>query len=282
MQNYDLVGDIHGHADPLHRLLGKLDYAEIEGVFRHPDRKMIFVGDFIDRGPEQREVLRIARSMCEAESASAILGNHEFNAMGWAATNDDGDFLRPHSEKNKHQHAKFLRQLQADSSDHQEAIRWFRSLPVWLELPGLRVVHACWHEPSRAALRPYLDEQGRFTEAGFRESYRRGSKAHAAADILLKGPSNACLREFIFSTRTGTSGKKFASVGGTKTPQRFERQPSGWMDGKMSCPIRNFRGTFGILKANRCSLATIGWMAHQQLPRRTQRVSILVSRRRAI
>ena len=50
IQGYDLVGDIHGHADPLHRLLEKLDYAEVEGVFRHPERKMIFVGDFIDRG----------------------------------------------------------------------------------------------------------------------------------------------------------------------------------------------------------------------------------------
>jgi hypothetical protein len=45
---------------------------------------MIFVGDFIDRGPQQREVLRIARAMCEAGSASAVLGNHEFNAIGWA------------------------------------------------------------------------------------------------------------------------------------------------------------------------------------------------------
>ena len=50
------MGDIHGHADPLHRLLHKLDYAEIDGVFRHPEREMIFVGDFIDRGPQQREV----------------------------------------------------------------------------------------------------------------------------------------------------------------------------------------------------------------------------------
>jgi hypothetical protein len=38
----------------------------LEDVFRHPERQMIFVGDFIDLGPHQREVLRIARSMCEA------------------------------------------------------------------------------------------------------------------------------------------------------------------------------------------------------------------------
>jgi Calcineurin-like phosphoesterase len=182
------VGDIHGHADPLRRLLHKLDYGEVEGVFRHPDRKMIFVGDFIDRGPEQREVLRIARTMCGAGSARAVLGNHEFNAIGWAAQNQDGWFLRNHSEKNARQHAKFLQQFEENSAAHQAAISWFKSLPVWFDLPGLRVVHACWHEPSREDLMSLLDERGCLTETGIRESYRHGTAAHTAIKILLKGP----------------------------------------------------------------------------------------------
>jgi hypothetical protein len=148
IQGYDLVGDIHGHADALHRLLHNLNYTEVEGVFRHPQRKMIFVGDFIDRGPRQREVLRIARSMCDAGAARAVMGNHEFNAIGWAAENSDGKFLRSHSEKNASQHAKFLRQIEEDSAGHKEAVRWFRSLPIWLELPGLRAVHACLRAPA--------------------------------------------------------------------------------------------------------------------------------------
>ena len=82
VQGYDLVGDIHGHADALHRLLRALDYVEIEGVFRHPVRQMIFVGDFIDRGPQQREVLQIARSMCEAGIAKAVMGNHQRDRVG--------------------------------------------------------------------------------------------------------------------------------------------------------------------------------------------------------
>ena len=185
---YDIIGDIHGHADPLKRLLAKLDYAEIGGAFRHPERRVIFVGDFVDRGPEQRTVLGLARSMCDAGSAYAVLGNHEFNAIGWAERNGAGDFLRPHSAKNERQHAEFLRQLGAGSSDHDEALRWFRTLPLWLELPGLCVVHACWHEPSRAALIPFLDERGCLTHTGLQESCRRGSEAHAAVEILLKGP----------------------------------------------------------------------------------------------
>ncbi len=156
------------------------------GGKRHVDH--LIRSDFIDRGPEQREVLRIARTMCETGVASAVMGNHEFNAIGWAAMHEDGEFLRNHSEKNARQHVKFLQQIEENSADHQNALRWFRSLPLWLELPDLRVVHACWHEPSRAALMPFIDEDGRFTEAGVLESYRRGSDAHAAIEILLKGP----------------------------------------------------------------------------------------------
>jgi hypothetical protein len=121
---YDLVGDIHGHADALHRLLRELDYAEVEGVFRHPERQMIFVGDFIDRGPQQREVLRIARSMCDAGAARAVMGNHEFNAIGWAALDKDGAFLRSHSAKNANQHSKFLVQVE-ESLSALEPRTWF-------------------------------------------------------------------------------------------------------------------------------------------------------------
>lgn len=187
-QHYDIIGDVHGHADALRQLLVKLGYAERQGAFRHKTRKAIFVGDFVDRGPHQREVLRIARCMCEAGTASAVLGNHELNAIAWATKDGEGGFLRRHSEQNAAQHADFLRQLGEGSSDYYEALQWFRQLPVWLELPGLRVVHACWHEPSRAALAPHLDERQRFTDGGLREALRRGSEAYMAAEILLKGP----------------------------------------------------------------------------------------------
>jgi len=152
-QYYDIIGDIHGHAHALRRLLVKLGYAEWQDVFRHDSRKVIFVGDFVDRGPQQMEVLRIARNMCEAGTACAVLGNHEFNAIGWATSDGSGGHLRRHSKKNNGQHAEFLSQLGEGSLDHGNAIDWFRQLPVWLDLPGLRVVHACWHDQSRVALR---------------------------------------------------------------------------------------------------------------------------------
>ena len=83
MDGYDIIGDIHGHATKLEELLENLGYDAADGVYRHPTRTVIFVGDFIDRGPEQREVLQIVRSMCDAGSAQAVMGNHEFNALGF-------------------------------------------------------------------------------------------------------------------------------------------------------------------------------------------------------
>jgi hypothetical protein len=77
--------------------------------------------------------------MCEADTASAVLGNHELNAIAWATPNGQGGFLREHSTKNAAQHAAFLDQLGERSPEYDNAINWFRQLPVWLELPGLRV-----------------------------------------------------------------------------------------------------------------------------------------------
>ena len=80
---YDIIGDIHGHADELVELLQKLGYKESSQVFRHPSRQVIFCGDFIDRGPRIRDTIAIARNMCEANAAQAVMGNHELNALAF-------------------------------------------------------------------------------------------------------------------------------------------------------------------------------------------------------
>jgi len=51
---YDIIGDIHGHADELRALLNKLGYTESKGTYSCHGRKVIFVGDYFDRGPKFR------------------------------------------------------------------------------------------------------------------------------------------------------------------------------------------------------------------------------------
>lgn len=186
---YDLIGDIHGHAAPLKALLKKLGYQECEGVWQHASRKVIFVGDFIDRGPEQVEVVRIARAMIESGNALAVMGNHEFNAVAWTVPDAEqpGEFLRPHSDRNRTQHSDFLAQVGEGSALHQSIIDWFRTLPLFLDLPGLRVVHACWHAPSIEQLQSYLDASGALLDDAWPSVARKGAAGFDALEVVLKG-----------------------------------------------------------------------------------------------
>jgi len=156
---HDLIGDIHGHADSLQQLLGKLGYARRDGVYRHPDRQAIFLGDFIDRGPKIRETLEIVRPMIDSGAALAVMGNHELNALAFHTPdpNTSGEHLRPHNEKNSNQHAETMRQVPA--GELASYLGWFRTLPLWLDLDGLRVVHACWDDTRMAKITgPITDE----------------------------------------------------------------------------------------------------------------------------
>ena len=140
---YDLIGDIHGHADCLVNLLEKLGYKKSGDVFHHSSRQVIFLGDFIDRGPKIREVLSIAKNMVDNGTALAVMGNHELNAMAYHTKDpaNPGHFLRPHNDKNTAAHKATIDQLGEDLNFY---IDWFRTLPLWLDLPELRVVHGCW------------------------------------------------------------------------------------------------------------------------------------------
>src|SRR5688500_1090957 len=98
---YDLIGDVHGDADRLTRLLEMLGYRATGGAMRHPSgRRAVFVGDLLDRGPKVVETLRLARAMVEAGSALMVLGNHEFNLVCLMTPDGNGGFLRPHTERN--------------------------------------------------------------------------------------------------------------------------------------------------------------------------------------
>ncbi len=100
MEGYDLIGDIHGHAQELQQLLKQLHYTLNDvGVYTHAKgRRVIFCGDLIDRGPDAREVLQIVRSMVDNGSALIVMGNHEYNMICYH-TWVDGHFLRPHTAK---------------------------------------------------------------------------------------------------------------------------------------------------------------------------------------
>ncbi|MCE9531337.1 MAG: metallophosphoesterase [Planctomycetes bacterium] len=184
---YDLIGDIHGHADKLVQLLETLGYRDRNGRFVHSERQVIFLGDFIDRGPKIFEVLQIVRGMVDAGSALAIMGNHEWNSLAFHTriADDHEEYVRPRREKNIRQHYQTLTQVTGRHSE--EALAWYRTLPLWLDLDGLRAVHACWDPPSMQLIEQALQEHGGLTDSFLRATYAKNSPLFKAVEIVLKG-----------------------------------------------------------------------------------------------
>jgi hypothetical protein len=183
---YDLIGDIHGHAAALERLLGLLGYSRHGGVHRHPSRQVIFLGDFIDRGPAIRETLALVRAMVEAGTARAVMGNHELNALAFHTPDPHapGEHLRRHNEMHSRQHAETVRQL--PGAQLTDALDWFRTLPLWLDLDGFRVVHACWDEMLAARVADHLGEPP-VTDDFLLAACHRDGPLFRPVETLLKG-----------------------------------------------------------------------------------------------
>lgn len=69
---YDIIGDIHGYGHELKALLLELGYSRHKLGYRHPDRKVVFVGDLVDGGPAIREVIEIGRAIVDAGDTLAV------------------------------------------------------------------------------------------------------------------------------------------------------------------------------------------------------------------
>ncbi|WP_338020071.1 metallophosphoesterase [Rhodopirellula sp. P2] len=166
---YDIIGDTHGHADELKALLSDLRYSSRRRGYRHPDRKAVFVGDFVDRGSAIGEVVEIARAMVDAGDALAVMGNHECNAIAFHTprpgkpwSGKTSEWFPAHADRNFKQHQATLDQLSpANSPTRSPGSKRFRLRlrsvgSVWLTLRGRNgtstVSTKRW--PTRADSRP--------------------------------------------------------------------------------------------------------------------------------
>ena len=97
---YDVIGDIHGHYDCLIDVLKQMDYNpdDVKAIKSH---QLIFLGDYIDRGPKARETVELVKAYVEKAGAIALMGNHEFNAICYTLKNDfSAGYLRKHTIEN--------------------------------------------------------------------------------------------------------------------------------------------------------------------------------------
>lgn len=193
MRIIDFIGDVHGHAKALADLLSELGYFEHGCGFRHPDpsRQAVFLGDYIDRGPQQHLTLSIVRAMRDAGDAICLMGNHEFNALAYATADGRGGYLRPHNAANDRQHAAFLSELPFGSSWHRDMIAFFKSLPVIYDDGAARAVHAAWIDPAIAQVAPALNGKFALQEERLSEALTFGTELNAALETILKGPEQS-------------------------------------------------------------------------------------------
>lgn len=204
----DVIGDIHGHHLELVALLDELGYVYRHGAYRHsnPERKAVFLGDLVDRGPGQLETLDVVRRMVDAGTAHVIMGNHEHGAIGWFHRDplDPSRHLRNHGSKNRAQHAAFLAAIDGDADLHSEWIAWMETMPLFLDLPQIRCIHACWH-PRHVELVRNLPGtvDGVISHDAMIDSFRKGHQLNHTVDILIRGPEIDLPEGFGFHDHSG-------------------------------------------------------------------------------
>lgn len=139
----DIIGDVHGEIDALRRLMRRLGYRN-GGV--HPEgRKLVFVGDLTDRGPNSPAVIRLVTRLFDEGLALGVLGNHDLNLL--LSQHKHGNhwfFGEPESLDRKD--PTITPQALANERMRCCTLRLFRRFPLVLHNHKVRIVHAGWNE----------------------------------------------------------------------------------------------------------------------------------------
>jgi len=121
-----VIGDIHGCLRPLQRLL--------ERIAPQPGDQVVFIGDYIDRGPQSREVVDYVLGL--PYRCVFLLGNHEKMLLDFLAGHDEGIYL-PNGG------LATLESYGGDFSNIPQAhLSFFESLRPMYETPEYLFVHA--------------------------------------------------------------------------------------------------------------------------------------------
>ncbi|TVR09542.1 MAG: hypothetical protein EA401_12900 [Planctomycetota bacterium] len=186
MSGWDIIGDLHGHADALRRLLERLGYVRQADCYRHPQgRRALFLGDLVDRGPDIAGTVHIVRRMHTHGQAEVIMGNHEINLIAMRICGENGAPLRAHTSYRQKDYALTCAAL---GDALEDTCEWFRRLPLWLEMDGLRAVHAVWSPEHMQVIQAQRGKpQQRLDDHFMRSAFSKETPLFAAIETVLKG-----------------------------------------------------------------------------------------------
>ncbi len=173
----DVVGDVHGEIEALERLLCELGY---DPTGNHPAaRSLVFVGDLCDRGPDSVAVIRRVAALVQRGRAQCVLGNHELNLLRGAAKEGNGWMMEVDHDRAA---GKFDSSRRATPAERHDILQFFARLPLALERPDLRVVHACWDAAAVATMRVADDPDVANAYARFRQQTNSWLSAHGTLE----------------------------------------------------------------------------------------------------
>ncbi len=241
-RSFDLIGDVHGCAHTLERLLDALGYKRLGGVWRHAQRQALFLGDIIDRGPRIREALHIVHDMVEAGQAHCIMGNHEYNALGWttpAAPGTGKTWVREHTPRHARLIDETLTQFEHHPGDWHDFLGWFYQLPLFIDAGRFRLVHACWDGRLIDALRQQ-HPAGVIDQAFVQASAEPDSFAHLVCNRLLRGTDMRLPDGLTLTGGDGLTRAFFRTKFWEEDPQTYGDivfQPDALPDAVASAPL---------------------------------------------
>lgn len=146
-----VVGDIHGMMDKLSELMSKIQ-THLEA---HPtEAELVFVGDYIDRGPNSKEVLEFVRALTKNPApfskVTALSGNHEVMMIDALDDLDDSgvwvvnggiDTIKSFIPKGE-DWAQYASRAKLKEVIGYPMIKWVRELPVYYEIGKIGIAHA--------------------------------------------------------------------------------------------------------------------------------------------
>lgn len=210
---YDIIGDVHGYLSELEHLLRKMDYSVKRGVWSHPTRKAIFVGDFVNRGADSKGVISLVRKMVEHGSGFAILGNHELNAICYFTYNSKGSPIRRPSLSLAEELDAIRIQYQTDLYEanrllFKDDIKWLRTLPLFLDFGEFRVAHAYWDDEAVEVAKKAHDD-GRLRKSYLRKLIDKHTLESIAINKLTRGIEYILPHDLIIKCNKGIKRGSF-------------------------------------------------------------------------
>ena len=212
---FDIVGDVHGCLDELLDLMATLGYEVVRrgapsidrqdaafSVVPPDGRKLVFVGDLVDRGPATPDVLRLAMTMVDAGQAFCVPGNHDIKLV---------KALKGRDVQLTHGLAESLQQLEKEPAEFRaQALKFLDDL----------VSH-------------YVFDDGKLVvaHAGMKESMQ-GRGSAKVRDFALYGETTGETDDFDLPVRYNWSadyrGKALVVYGHTPVPQPL------WLNGTVN------------------------------------------------